>query len=231
MGKTKRGLLLAGSIVAIVGAAWMLILCLFLSLFSFVYSETLILESYKSDPAYEVIEEIDGSIVIYDTETGDIVMNEDDIFYAVTVPKIIISVSTIYIFAMAITTLILSIIVLSNTIKRKTKKGPIIALIVFSVLLSDIVVAGLIIAGLCIKDMPKEDKEEDIIVEDPKETIAKTAKAIISEPEIEKTKTTTRKSTSTTAKTSTKEAIKAPRKTTSTASRKTTSTTRDRVEK
>ena len=168
MRKSKKGLLLAGSIVGIVSAVLMLISCMFLGLFTAIFSEQLIYDTYANDPAYEIVEEYDGSYIIYDAETGEELFTEEDIVVMVQIPRMIIGMTVGGLSAFAIILMIFGILVLVNTCRDKSNKGPIITLLVFGALMGELLVVGLMIAGLCIKDKPEELPEEDIVVEPTK---------------------------------------------------------------
>lgn len=163
MTKTKKGLLTAGSIVAIVVSAIASFLGLFLLFAGSISSETLIKESYLEDPEYVYTEQADGSYSFTGIEDGvTVTITEDEIK---TLAKVVAGV--LYAFGvgcivMSVVKIILAIKILVSNSKNKYAKGSVIALLVLSILTSNIPEAVLLIIAMCQKDVISQDHEKPV---------------------------------------------------------------------
>ncbi len=171
MKRTKKGLLVAGAIISILVVLFMMIISLGLSLVNMMVNEDFILDTYKEDPSYEVVENTDGSYVIIDQDGLEI--TSGDIEIIVNIVKGIINTFNFMNMTSVVLTLIFAIMIFVKVSKDKDCKGAIITLIVLSVLQWNFLTLALMIVALCIKDERQEDKEKDIQL--PSEDISYTA--------------------------------------------------------
>lgn len=155
MNGTKKGLLVAGSILGIVLSVIMIFSSFVLVAANRLVNEELIVNTYLQDTTIyaEKIELENGQYVIQYEEEGEILqISKQDIQTMVKISKFIINVLSISLLGFSVAMFVLSILILNNASKGKSKKGLIIALIVVSALSSNLVAMGLLIAALCIKD-------------------------------------------------------------------------------
>ncbi len=152
MRKTKKGMLLAGSIIAIVAALSMLITGFVMLVANNIVDSNFVYDIYVNDPAYTIDEQLDGSFIIYDKVTGEVELDSEDIDMVVDIVKTIFVAAGVVLLVLAAADATLGILILVNTCKNKFKKGLTIGLLVCGVFTGSILVIGFMIAALCIKD-------------------------------------------------------------------------------
>ena len=171
MGKAKRGLLLGGTILTIVGSILALIVAILMFWLGSKITDMAIVEIFRSAPEqYKYYTNYLYQGVTYEYVIVDIVNNE------IMLPEVIKMTASLFqtlfkvfgfiVAAFAGIKLLLAIIALAVS-GKKMAKGTVITLIVFSFLTVSILEAALLIAALCVKS-----KKEEVVPEQAPEVIA-----------------------------------------------------------
>ena len=151
MGKAKKGLLLAGTIITIVGSIFAIIAAILVVWLGSKISEAALVELFRSSPEmYEYKTNFQGySYVFLDLKTGEYMLPET-IAMTAGLFRLLFGVLGFIILAFATIKLILAIVALAKS-GKKFSKGAVITLIVFSFLTASILEGGLLIGALCAK--------------------------------------------------------------------------------
>lgn len=160
MNKTKKNLLTASSILAIIGFAGTIICAAFMFLFGAVCSEQLIKESYLEDGEY-VYEIVDDTYQFVPVEFDDEIVTEKDIEEMAILSRCFFYASAITMLGFSVAKFVLALKVLLAANKNQYKKGCTIALLALSLLNSNLVESVLLIIAICLSDkQANENKEE-----------------------------------------------------------------------
>ena len=144
MTSTKKGLMLAGSIVGIVEAAVMILMSIIIFASIGMVNEEFILATLEA-------------------ESSAVTFTPEEMMATISLTKTLLGIMGAYVLIMSAVMLALSIVVMAQRRKGVSKKGTIIALIVISALNANLVTAGFMIACLCIKDKtPQQIVEENM---------------------------------------------------------------------
>lgn len=149
MNKQNKGLLSAASIITIVACSIAILLGLFLFLCAGFSTEKIIKESYMTDSEYTYYEEIDGSYYFTGVEDGEIVtITDEDINSLAKIVKVVFVAMGVGVLGVSIAKLVLAILILVATIKEKSAKGKVIALLVLSLINFNVAEVILLILAL-----------------------------------------------------------------------------------
>ncbi|MFQ6752296.1 MAG: hypothetical protein ACLRFL_01860 [Clostridia bacterium] len=158
MKKSKKAFLITGAIISILVVLFMMFISFGLSLINMMVNEDFILDTYLEDPYYEVVEDTDGSYIIYDQD-GILEMTSDDLKVIVNIVKGIINTFNFMNMASITFTMIFAIRILIKVSKGKNCEGSTIALLVLSIIQWNILTLVLMIVALCVKDESTEEKD------------------------------------------------------------------------
>ncbi|MBQ3047782.1 MAG: hypothetical protein IJD48_02060 [Clostridia bacterium] len=178
MSKTKKGLLMSGTIITIVTCSLAVIGAILLIWFGSKFTESALVEIFRSAPEVYQYETnfyyyetgLTYEYVIIDiTTTPNSIMLPETIAMAAELFQLVFNVVGFVVLAFAGIKLLLSVIALATS-SKKFAKGAVITLIVFSFLTLSLLEAGLLIGSLCAKNKAKT--EEPAATEPQPEVIA-----------------------------------------------------------
>lgn len=157
MSSTKKGFIKAGSILAIVASSFVILFSFIFVLAGFSVNEDFVIETYKTEPGYQYVEELDGGYYIeYNESEGSgwvtQTVTDDEIQLIVTVTRVILFTISAFCLGLAVAEMVISIIMLNKLKNNESKKGLIITLLVLSLLVGGIITTSFMIVALCLKD-------------------------------------------------------------------------------
>ena len=153
MNSTKQGIVKAGAIVAIVLACLMLLGAITtLPVVNTVFSEDAIIETFKTEPGYNYVEDGDTYYIEYLEEGVAVKLTENDIMFTVNIMKQALNIAVGLIAVMAVVSILIASFLISSVNKSKRCTGKIVALLIMSILTGNAVTMALMITALCIKD-------------------------------------------------------------------------------
>ncbi len=166
MTRTKKGFLKAGAIIGIVAAALIGILGMICFAGQTIVDRDFVVQTTFNckENEYTTIENFDGSFTYkYVNENGITTeLSSKDVDTIVSMAKSLLTTTGVYGVAMAIASVVFSILVLINACTEKCKNGYIITLLVLSLLTCNVLTAAFMIVALCLKD--KQKQQEDVVV-------------------------------------------------------------------
>lgn len=137
MNKTKKGFLIAGGILAVIGAALSIIL-------------SLVIQSLDIEAIRELFVEEIAEMTPEEAETMLLFIKE------------LIGGVSIFTIAFSVVNLVLGILIIVKTKNETISKGLIITELVFSILGSGTLTMIFMIVALCLKDEPTKPKNSDV---------------------------------------------------------------------
>lgn len=157
MSTNKKGFIKAGSVLAIVSGAFIIMFSFILLLAGFAIDEQFVIDTYKTEPGYQYVEEADGGyhIEYNDVEDGILLVEtvtDDEIQLIVTVSKVMLFTITAFCFGLSVAEIVIASIMLNKLKKNESKKSLIITMLVLSVLVGGILTTAFMIVALCLKD-------------------------------------------------------------------------------
>lgn len=160
MTKTKKGFLKAGAILGIIIAALVGVWGMICFAGQSIVTRDLVVQTYLEceKNEYTPIENFDGSItykVVKDGQIKEISSADADALVSMT--KAIITAMGIYSVALAIASVVISILVLINACTDKCKYGYVITLLILSLLSFNLITAAFMIVVLCLKNKQKQE--------------------------------------------------------------------------
>ncbi len=161
MTKTKRSFLYAGSILGIIGAAFMLLISAVFFYISPLMSEDFVFDIYWDDVENYTPLDSNGDLAetkqdtfsFMDNKTGDVYAVKDINAVSKLAKTAAITIAT-FLLAIGAAILIFSILVIRTAVKGSDKKWPIITLLILSAIMGNMLTMAFMIVALCIKNKP-----------------------------------------------------------------------------
>ncbi len=173
MKKSKKGFLLAGTIITIIACILAVILSLGAVKASSDVTENFVKDIFKEDTdIYTYRETAEGGyyFIYNDKELGEVYIYEDTIEQVALIVKVGLVVAGVVLGGFAIAKFILAVSMISKVKKNKYPKGSTIALLVLSILSFGILEAILLIVAMVIKE--NSAKEEPVQAQMPEKTMS-----------------------------------------------------------
>ena len=164
MNKTKKGFLRAATILTIVITVFSALVSIIFFALSSKINEDFMLEDYKNDSYYTIINEADGGYIITYEENGvTFQITDEDISVSVIIFKTIVCVIAFGILLYAAAMMTLAILILVGLHKGKYKKGCTIALLILAILNQTLLISIFLVVVLALGDKKEEiQKPEEI---------------------------------------------------------------------
>lgn len=181
MTKSKKGLFTAGSILSIISSAFIILLALLMLIGSSAVKEDVLVDVFKSDPAYSYVEEADGGYTISWVDDGILsTMDDETLRSVVKFFNVVLVVGGLVCLAFGVAKIIFAIKVLNASNRYKYKKGCVVTLLVMSIIGGAWLTSILFIIGMCMNDnsnnkkqienkqdnnQAEDNKKEDVVIE------------------------------------------------------------------
>ena len=161
MTKTKSGFLKAGSIIAIVAAAFIAMLGL-----TSIASQKLVSRELVAASAFEIsiddleiIDNADGSVIYKNPANGQKLESEEVDLIVDLTKKVLVAVG-VYSIAMSIASFVIAVLNLVKVNQEKSKTGLIVTQLVLSIFTANVLTFAFMIVALCLKD--NNNNEESV---------------------------------------------------------------------
>lgn len=152
MNKTRKGSLIAASIITIVASAFAIFGGLFCFLVGSLFDDNMIKKEYMNDENYTYVENGDDYYFTYMEDGEEVKVTEEDIEFITEIVSTILYVAGGISIAVSAAKLTLAIRILIATNREKYAKGSIISLLVLSALNGNIIELVLLVLAMCSKD-------------------------------------------------------------------------------
>ena len=178
MSNIKKGFLNAGSIIAIIFGAFLVLSGIIACYASKIANEKFVVEMFKEDSSYTYFaddlttDEVGDYYFIYTDENGmQSKLTASDIITVVELTKSILIGMGIFILLLALANIWLAIVILRRTSKNRKCTGLTISLMITSLIVCNFLTMAFMIVALCLRDKPditiennNQYGEQDIIL-------------------------------------------------------------------